>query len=116
MKNIKYFVGAVCLALSLNSCSDFLNEEPVSEIPAGDMWQTARDAKAGINEIYGLLRSTLRENYFYWGTKSARNSGKVKKSSSERAVGVSINGSSNRFFQISLPVRLFIKVYAPART
>lgn len=31
MKNIKYFVGAVCLALSLNSCSDFLNEEPVSE-------------------------------------------------------------------------------------
>ena len=40
MKNIKYFVGAVCLALSLNSCSDFLNEEPVSEIPAGDMWQT----------------------------------------------------------------------------
>ena len=46
MKNIKYFVGAVCLALSLNSCSDFLNEEPVSEIPAGDMWQTARDAKA----------------------------------------------------------------------
>lgn len=67
MKNIKYFVGAICLALSLNSCSDFLNEEPVSEIPAGDMWQTARDAKAGINEIYGLLRSTLRENYFYWG-------------------------------------------------
>ena len=57
MKNIKYFVGAVCLALSLNSCSDFLNEEPVSEIPAGDMWQTARDAKAGINEIYGLLRN-----------------------------------------------------------
>ena len=56
MKNIKYFVGAICLALSLNSCSDFLNEEPVSEIPAGDMWQTARDAKAGINEIYGLLR------------------------------------------------------------
>ncbi len=45
MKNIKYFVGAICLALSLNSCSDFLNEEPVSEIPAGDMWQTARDAK-----------------------------------------------------------------------
>ena len=26
MNKIKYFVGAVCLALSLNSCSDFLNE------------------------------------------------------------------------------------------
>ena len=32
MKNIKYFVGAVCLALSLNSCSDFLNEEPVKTV------------------------------------------------------------------------------------
>ena len=67
MNKLKYIVGAACLALSLNSCSDFLNEEPVSEIPAGEMWQTARDAKAGVNEIYGLLRSTLRENYFYWG-------------------------------------------------
>lgn len=67
MKKIKYMLGACCLALSLTSCSDFLNEEPVSEIPAGEMWKTARDAKAGVNEIYGLLRSTLRENYFYWG-------------------------------------------------
>ena len=67
MNKIKYFVGALCLALSLNSCSDFLDEEPVSEIPASDMWQTARDAKAGVNELYGLLRTTLRENYFYWG-------------------------------------------------
>ncbi|WP_294617792.1 RagB/SusD family nutrient uptake outer membrane protein [uncultured Bacteroides sp.] len=67
MNKIKYFAGAICLALSLNSCSDFLNEEPVSEIPAGEMWKTARDAKAGVNEIYGLLRTALRENYFYWG-------------------------------------------------
>ena len=67
MNKLKYIVGAVCLALSLNSCSDFLNEKPVSEIPAENMWKTALDAKAGINEIYGLLRSTLRENYFYWG-------------------------------------------------
>ena len=52
MNKIKYYVGAICLALSLNSCSDFLDEEPVSEIPADKMWQTARDAKAGVNEIY----------------------------------------------------------------
>jgi hypothetical protein len=55
------------MALSLTGCTDFLNEEPVSEIPADQMWKTARDAKAGVNEIYGLLRTTLRENYFYWG-------------------------------------------------
>lgn len=67
MNKLKYFVGAICLVLSLNSCSDFLNEEPVSEIPASEMWKTARDAKAGVNQIYGLMRNTLRENYFYWG-------------------------------------------------
>lgn len=60
-------IGALIVALSLNACSDFLDEEPVSEIPASGMWQTARDAKAGVNEIYGLLRTALRENYFYWG-------------------------------------------------
>lgn len=66
MKKVIYTIGLCCLFF-LGSCSDFLNEEPVSEIPAGEMWKTARDAKAGVNEIYGLLRTTLRENYFYWG-------------------------------------------------
>lgn len=67
MKNIIHILGFTGLALLFSNCSDFLNEEPVSEIPAEEMWQTARDAKAGVNEIYGLLRTTLRENYFYWG-------------------------------------------------
>ena len=67
MNKLKYIIGIVCLSLSFNSCSDFLDEKPVSEIPAESMWQNARDAKAGISEIYGLLRKTLRENYFYWG-------------------------------------------------
>ena len=52
------------LALFLCGCNDFLEEKPISEIPAENMWQTARDAKAGVNEIYGLLRKALRENYF----------------------------------------------------
>lgn len=49
------------------SCDSFLEEDPISEVPAEKMWQTARDAKAGVNEIYGLFRQTMRENYFYWG-------------------------------------------------
>lgn len=67
MNQFKYILGVVFLVLSFSSCSDFLDEEPVSEIPAGEMWKTARDAKAGINELYGLFRTTMRANYFYWG-------------------------------------------------
>lgn len=67
MNKIKLLFSTAILAISLNSCSDFLDEQPVSEIPAGEMWKTARDAKAGVNEIYGIFRSTMRENYFYWG-------------------------------------------------
>lgn len=67
MKKITYIFSILCMALSLVGCSDFLDEEPVSEIPASQMWKTPRDAKAGVNEMYGLLRSAMRGNYFYWG-------------------------------------------------
>lgn len=67
MDKLKHIIWGLLAILSLSACSDFLDEEPVSEIPASGMWQTARDAKAGVNEIYGLLRTALRENYFYWG-------------------------------------------------
>ena len=50
----------------LCSCNSFLVEDSISEVRAVKMWQTARDAKAGVNEIYGLFRQTMRENYFYW--------------------------------------------------
>ena len=63
---IKY-IYVLILALFLGSCNDFLDEQPISEIPAAEMWQTARDAQAGVNEIYGQLRLALRENYWYWG-------------------------------------------------
>lgn len=64
---IKYLFGATLLSLSLVGCGDFLNQNPVSEIPENEMWQTPRDAKAAINELYGLFRLTMRQNYYYWG-------------------------------------------------
>lgn len=67
MKNIKLLFLAIALSFSFWSCDSFLDEQPVSEVPAENMWQTPRDAKAGINEIYGQFRATMRENYFYWG-------------------------------------------------
>ena len=64
---IKYLIGVFSLLFAFTSCSDFLEGDPVSEIPSEQMWKTARDAKAGVNEMYALFRTTLRENYFYWG-------------------------------------------------
>lgn len=31
------------------------------------MWTSARDAKAGVSQMYTYFRSAMRENYFYWG-------------------------------------------------
>ena len=58
---------AAVLSASLAGCGSFLDEQPVSEVPAGNMWKTSRDAKAGVNQIYGFFRTAMRENYFYWG-------------------------------------------------
>ena len=52
MNRIKLFFGVAALAFSLSSCEAFLEEEPISEIPVEEMWQTSRDVKAGVNEIY----------------------------------------------------------------
>ncbi|MFD1629853.1 RagB/SusD family nutrient uptake outer membrane protein [Pseudopedobacter beijingensis] len=65
MKFLKIYFVAVSLMFA--SCNDFLDEQPISEIPAGEMWKTSRDAQAGVSEIYGLLRNALRENYWAWG-------------------------------------------------
>lgn len=67
MKKITYILLSAVLACSLAACESFLDEQPVSEVPAGNMWQTSRDAKAGVNQIYGYFRTAMRSNYFYWG-------------------------------------------------
>lgn len=67
MNRINQFISIFVITFFLCGCNVFLEEKPISEIPSENMWKTARDAKAGVNEIYGQLRNTLRENYFYWG-------------------------------------------------
>ena len=67
MKKIKYILAAVLLASGFSSCESFLDEQPVSELPADQMWTSSREAKAGVSQIYGFFRSAMRENYFYWG-------------------------------------------------
>lgn len=67
MKKILYILAALLLTLGLGSCESFLDEQPVSEIPADQMWTSSRDAKAGVSQIYSHFRTAMRTNYFYWG-------------------------------------------------
>ena len=74
MRNhIKSFI--VCIlgaSLFANSCS-LLNVDPISEIPASQMWQNQRDVNAGIAEIYSSFRTALRTNWFCWGEMRSDN-------------------------------------------
>lgn len=67
MKNIYRTFIAVSLAAGFVSCASFLDEQPVSEVPANQMWSSSRDAKAGVSQIYSYFRTAMRANYFYWG-------------------------------------------------
>lgn len=60
------------LAALASSCS-FINVNPVSEIPASQMWQNQRDVNAGIAEIYSSFRTAMRSNYFSWGEMRSDN-------------------------------------------
>ena len=66
--------------------------------------------------VLHLLQTERTTTGFSPSATNSLNSGKARNSSSDKATEVSINGNSNKFFQISSAVRLFIKVYAPART
>ena len=42
-------------ALTLSSCSDFLDRVPLSQASENTFWQTEADALAGVNALYPLL-------------------------------------------------------------
>lgn len=67
MKNIIIKFVIVVLVLVFSSCEKLIDVEPISEIPASEMWKSERDARAGVNALYGLFRTAMRQNYYYWG-------------------------------------------------
>ena len=42
-------------AMTLGSCSDFLDRDPLSQASENTFWQTEADALAGVNALYPLL-------------------------------------------------------------
>ncbi len=54
IKNLmqKPLVGIIALALTVSSCSGFLDEEPLNQKTDGTFWTSAADAQAAVNMIY----------------------------------------------------------------
>lgn len=95
MKTLKIIFIFFLAAGFFSSCEDFLDEQPFSEIPKDQMWQNAKDAKAGVSEIYGLFRNMMRENYWYWGEFRGDNLSKGAPSMSDQEIVMANSMSSN---------------------
>jgi len=72
MKSIK-FIGIMIFSLSIISCSDLLDKEPLSSFSADGFYKTTSDAQAGIYGIYDAAQSVFRINFAYWGEGRADN-------------------------------------------
>lgn len=72
MKSIK-FIGIMILSLSIISCSDLLDKEPLSSFSADGFYKTTSDAQAGVYGIYDAAQSVFRINFAYWGEGRADN-------------------------------------------
>ena len=72
MKRILNITLAGLLGIATAGCS-YLDVDPISEVPASEMWKNQRDVNAGIAEIYASFRTALRSNWFSWGEMRSDN-------------------------------------------
>ena len=69
-KNIKIKIGVMALGLfSIMSCSDILDQEPVSITTPDNFWVSQPNAESAVAGCYGLVKNTLLNNtaFLYWG-------------------------------------------------
>jgi len=80
-KLIRNTIISVFVALSIAGCKDFLTEEPLTQIAAGDYFKSLDDINAAMAGIYSSFRqemtgggtSSTWGKYFYWGDVRADN-------------------------------------------
>lgn len=63
MKQLAYIL---IISLSLVSCEDILDKDPLGRLDAGSFFQTAEDAVAAINAAYEPLLFNNNNSNFYW--------------------------------------------------
>ena len=69
----KYYTIILTLSLLCASCSDFLTEEPISDLTAGSFWKTDKDAEVGIVAIYSAFSKAISPGMWDWGELRADN-------------------------------------------
>ncbi|HEY9487266.1 MAG TPA: RagB/SusD family nutrient uptake outer membrane protein, partial [Chryseosolibacter sp.] len=66
MKKILY--GFIILfVFSVSSCEDFLNEQPISQLSAGNYWKTEQDIITAMAGTYDGLQDIVDDNLINWG-------------------------------------------------
>lgn len=69
-KYIKTKIVVMVLGLSsMMSCTDMLNQEPLSMTTPDNFWVSQPNAESAVAGCYGLLKNTLMDNaaFLYWG-------------------------------------------------
>lgn len=69
-KNIKIKIGAMVLGLfSMMSCTDILDQEPLSITTPDNFWVSQPNAESAVAGCYGLFKNTITDNaaFLYWG-------------------------------------------------
>lgn len=67
IKIVKLTVLLFSIVVLSVSCSDILNEQPISEIGPENFWNTNNDAAAGVAAIYDGMQAAYGAKYFLWG-------------------------------------------------
>ncbi|WP_181308578.1 RagB/SusD family nutrient uptake outer membrane protein [Rufibacter sp. XAAS-G3-1] len=89
MKKI-FYICFLPLFLSVSSCEDFLDEQPVSELSADRFWKNQDDVVAGIAGMYDGLQTVVSERYIDWG--EGRSDNFMHGPTATREVKFSFNG------------------------
>lgn len=66
MKKIIY-IFLVPLILSVSSCEDFLDQQPVDELSADKFWKTEGDIRAGVAGMYDGFQGVIGDTFIEWG-------------------------------------------------
>jgi starch-binding outer membrane protein, SusD/RagB family len=66
MKKIIY-IYITLFIFSVSSCEDFLNEQPISQLSAGNYWKTEHDIITATAGMYDGLQDIVDDNFVNWG-------------------------------------------------
>lgn len=70
---ILVFIYTLILSITVNSCTDDLSLQPISQISNTSFWKSEEEATAGLNGMYARMRSQATNNLFVWGEARSEN-------------------------------------------